>query len=170
MSKKIIKIEQIDKGGLNESGVQVDKLWNLYLEDQQTARSLDYSQLLQYLTKGTSPPKSVYSFKRWESTFQSTDRVHYWWCIVYDDKDHILLLPNKFYDLIYEGHRKQEEEEKAAVITRTAPENPVLYTTSQEEKKEIEEGRKHPNYKLDKEDMLNIIKREEYEDYEVENE
>ena len=58
MSKKIIKIEQVDKGGLNESGVQVDKLWNLYFENQQNARSLDYTQLLQYLTKGTSPPKS----------------------------------------------------------------------------------------------------------------
>ena len=152
MSKKIIKIEQ---------------LWNLYFENQQNARSLDYSQLLQYLTKGTSPPKSVYSFKRWESTFQSTDKVHYWWCIVYDDKDHILLLPNKFYDLIFEGHRKEEEEEKAAVISHTAPENPVLYLTSDNEKKELEEGRKHPNYKLDEEDMINIIKREEYE---IENE
>ena len=34
MSKKIIKIEQIDKGGLNESGVQVDKLWELHFENQ----------------------------------------------------------------------------------------------------------------------------------------
>jgi len=76
-------------------------------------------------------------------------------------------LPNKFYDLIFEGHRKEEEEEKAAVISHTAPENPVLYLTSDNEKKELEEGRKHPNYKLDEEDMINIIKREEYE---IENE
>ncbi|ANS04603.1 hypothetical protein [uncultured Mediterranean phage] len=167
MSKKIIKIDQIDKGGLNENDVQVDKLWELYFENEVNPRSLDYSQLLHYLTKGTSPPKSVYSFKRWESTFQSTDKVHYWWCVVYDDKDHILLLPNKFYDLIYEGHRREDEEKNTAVITRTTPENPFLFTTPQEEKKEIDEGRKHPNYKLDEEDMINIIKREEYN---VENE
>ena len=78
MSKKIIKIEQIDKGGLNESGVQVDKLWELHFENQVNSRKLDYTQILHYLTKGTSPPKSVYAFKKWESTFFNSDKIHYW--------------------------------------------------------------------------------------------
>ena len=142
MSKKIIKIEQIDKGGLNESGVQVDKLWELHFENQVNSRKLDYTQILHYLTKGTSPPKSVYAFKKWESTFFNSDKIHYWWCIVYDDKDHILLLPPKFYDLIYEGHRKEQEELNPKV---EAPPNPALFTeriTTPEEKKEIETLRK----------------------------
>ena len=142
MSKKIIKIEQIDKGGLNESGVQVDKLWELHFENQVNPRKLDYTQILHYLTKGTSPPKSVYAFKKWESTFFNSDKIHYWWCIVYDDKDHILLLPPKFYDLIYEGHRKEQEELNPKV---EAPPNPALFTeriTTPEEKKEIETLRK----------------------------
>ena len=142
MSKKIIKIEQIDKGGVNESGVQVDKLWELHFENQVNSRKLDYTQILHYLTKGTSPPKSVYAFKKWESTFFNSDKIHYWWCIVYDDKDHILLLPPKFYDLIYEGHRKEQEELNPK---REAPPNPALFTeriTTPEEKKEIETLRK----------------------------
>ena len=142
MSKKIIKIEQIDKGGLNESGVQVDKLWELYFENQVNPRKLDYTQILHYLTKGTSPPKSVYAFKKWESTFFNSDKIHYWWCIVYDDKDHILLLPPKFYDLIYEGHRKEQEELNPKV---EAPPNPALFTeriTTPEEKEEIKTLRK----------------------------
>jgi len=141
MSKKIIKIEQIDKGGLNESGVQVDKLWELHFENQVNPRKLDYTQILHYLTKGTSPPKSVYAFKKWESTFFNSDKIHYWWCIVYDDKDHILLLPPKFYDLIYEGHRKEQEELNPKV---EAPPNPALFTekiTTTEEKKEIKDFR-----------------------------
>ena len=141
MSKKIIKIEQIDKGGLNESGVQVDKLWELHFENQVNSRKLDYTQILHYLTKGTSPPKSVYAFKKWESTFFNSDKIHYWWCIVYDDKDHILLLPPKFYDLIYEGHRKEQEELNPKV---EAPPNPALFTekiTTTEEKKEIKDFR-----------------------------
>ena len=146
MSKKIIKIEQIDKGGENENEVQVDKLWELHFENQTNPRKLDYTQVLHYLTKGTSPPKSVYSFKRWETTFLSTDRVHYWWCIVYDDKDHILLLPQKFYDLIYEGHRKEEEELHPK--KEVSLDNPFLFTdriTTPEEKKEIENLRKELN-------------------------
>ena len=142
MSKKIIKIEQIDKGGLNESGVQVDKLWELHFENQVNPRKLDYTQILHYLTKGTSPPKSVYAFKKWESTFFNSDKIHYWWCIVYDDKDHILLLPPKFYDLIYEGHRKEQEELNPKV---EAPPNPALFTeriTTPEEKEEIKTLRK----------------------------
>jgi len=142
MSKKIIKIEQIDKGGLNESGVQVDKLWELHFENQVNSRKLDYTQILHYLTKGTSPPKSVYAFKKWESTFFNSDKIHYWWCIVYDDKDHILLLPPKFYDLIYEGHRKEQEELNPKV---EAPPNPALFTeriTTPEEKEEIKTLRK----------------------------
>ena len=143
MSKKIIKIEQIDKGGENENGVQVDKLWELHFENQISSRKLDYTQVLSYLTKGTSPPKSVYAFKRWETTFTTTDKIHYWGCLVYDDKAQVLLLTQKYYDLIFEGHRKEEEElhpKKKAPI-----DNPFLFTdriTTPEEKEEIKTLRK----------------------------
>ena len=62
---------------------------------------------------------------------------------MYDDKDHVLLLPQKFYDLIFEGHRKEEEElhpKKKAPI-----DNPFLFTdriTTPEEKEELKTLRK----------------------------
>ena len=49
MSKKIIKIEQIEEGGKNEKGVVVDKLWKLYFENNQYPRILDKTQLKELL-------------------------------------------------------------------------------------------------------------------------
>ena len=65
MSKKITRINQIDHGGENENGLKVDKLWELYFENEETPRILDNTQMLHYLTKGTSPPKNVHHFRRW---------------------------------------------------------------------------------------------------------
>ena len=53
-----------------------------------------------------------------------------------------MLLPSKFYDLIYEGHRKEQEELNPKV---EAPPNPALFTeriTTPEEKEEIKTLRK----------------------------
>ena len=140
MSKKIIKIEQIDKGGLNESGIEVDKLWELHFENQINPRILDSTQILHYLTKGTSPSRNIHHFRKWESKCKET--IHNHWCIVYSNPiDHSLLLPSKFYDLIYEGHRKEQEELNPRV---EAPPNPALFTekiTTTEEKKEIKDFR-----------------------------
>ena len=141
MSKKIIKIEQIDKGGLNESGIEVDKLWELHFENQINPRILDSTQILHYLTKGTSPSRNIHHFRKWES--KCKDTIHNHWCIVYSNPiDHSLLLPSKFYDLIYEGHRKEEESNPKK---ETPIDNPFLFTdriTTPEEKKEIETLRK----------------------------
>tara|TARA_B100000700_G_C14752447_1_gene718215 strand:- start:21 stop:521 length:501 start_codon:yes stop_codon:yes gene_type:complete len=140
MSKKIIKIEQIDKGGLNESGIEVDKLWELHFENQINPRILDSTQILHYLTKGTSPSRNIHHFRKWES--KCKDTIHNHWCIVYSNPiDHSLLLPNKFYDLIYEGHRKEQEELNPKV---EVPPNPAIFTekiTTTEEKKEIKDFR-----------------------------
>ena len=142
MSKKIIKIEQIDKGGLNESGIEVDKLWELHFENQINPRILDSTQILHYLTKGTSPSRNIHHFRKWESKCKET--IHNHWCIVYSNPiDHSLLLPSKFYDLIYEGHRKEEEESNPK--KETPIDNPFLFTdriTTPEEKEEIKTLRK----------------------------
>jgi hypothetical protein len=143
MSKKIIKIEQIEEGGKNEKGVQVDKLWKLYFENHEVPRILDKTQLQELAQKGTSPPKSVFSATRWGSTFSPTltDKTFYWWILVYDDRSHAVLLPGEFYDLLYEGHRKEQEELHPKA---EAPPNPALFTeriTTLEEKEEIKQLR-----------------------------
>ena len=145
MSKKIIKIEQIEEGGKNEKGVVVDKLWKLYFEDIEAPRILDKTQLQELAQKGTSPPKSIFSVTRWGSTFSPTltDKTFYWWIVIYDDRSHTVLLPNEFYDLLYEGHRKEEEELHPK--KETPIDNPFLFTdriTTSEEKKEIKNLRK----------------------------
>ena len=145
MSKKIIKIEQIEEGGKNEKGVVVDKLWKLYFENHEVPRIVDKTQLQELAQKGTSPPKSIFSVTRWGSTFSPTltDKTFYWWIVIYDDRSHTVLLPNEFYDLLYEGHRKEEEELHPK--KETPIDNPFLFTdriTTSEEKKEIENLRK----------------------------
>jgi len=145
MSKKIIKIEQIEEGGKNEKGVVVDKLWKLYFEDTEAPRILDKTQLQELAQKGTSPPKSIFSVTRWGSTFSPTltEKTFYWWIIIYDDRNHTVLLPNEFYDLLYEGHRKEEEELHPK--KETPIDNPFLFTdriTTPEEKEELKTLRK----------------------------
>jgi hypothetical protein len=153
MSKKIIKIEQIEEGGKNEKGVIVDKLWKLFFENDENPRILDKTQLKELAQSGTSPPKSLFSVTRWGSTFKPTltDQTFYWWILVYEDKSHAVLLSKEFYELLYQGHKKEEEE-----TTRIEPPlNPALFTeriTTEEEKKEIQDLRK----KLDPEEALRI--------------
>ena len=167
MSKKIIKINQLDQGGLNENDLQVDKRWELYFEGCESPRILDNTQMLHYLTKGTSPPKNIHHFRRWQTTFTSSDKVHTWWGIVYSDPiDHDLLLPDKFYNLIYEGHRKEEEEKTETVlgdrgdistaISSAINLKPIHKTTSDSELKEIAEGRKNPAYNMTAEEMYAV--------------
>ena len=142
MSKKIKGIEQIEEGGKNEKGVQVDKLWKLSFENEEIPRILDKTQLQELAQSGTSPPKSIFSVTRWGSTFSPTltDKTFYWWIIVYDDRNHTVLLPPEFYELLYQGHKKEEDEK----IKVEAPPNPALFTeriTTQKEKEEIKKFR-----------------------------
>ena len=141
MSKKIIKIEQIEEGGKNEKGDIVDKLWKLYFESKDE-RILDKRQLKDLAQSGTSPPKTIFSVTRWGSTFPATltDKVFHWWIIVYEDKNHTVLLPNAFYDLLYQGHRNEEDKTDIDKVKFEAPPNPALFTeriTTPEEKEEI---------------------------------
>ena len=143
MSKKIIKIEQIEEGGKNEKGDIVDKLWKLYFEEEEQ-RILDKTQLKELAQSGTSPPKTIYSVTRWGSTFKETltDKVFYWWLIVYEDKNHTVLLPRAFYDLLYQGHRNEEDKKDIDKVKAEAPVNPALFEqtkriTTPEEKEEI---------------------------------
>ena len=141
MSKKIIKIEQIEEGGKNEKGDIVDKLWKLYFESKEV-RILDKRQLKDLAKSGTSPPKTIFSVTRWGSTFPATltDKVFHWWIIVYEDKNHTVLLTNAFYDLLYQGHRNEEDKIDNDKIKIEAPPNPALFTeriTTPEEKEEI---------------------------------
>ena len=141
MSNKIIKIEQIEEGGKNEKGDIVDKLWKLYFESKEV-RILDKRQLKDLAQSGTSPPKTIFSVTRWSSTFPATltDKVFHWWIIVYEDKNHTVLLPNAFYDLLYQGHRNEEDKIDNDKIKIEAPPNPALFTeriTTPEEKEEI---------------------------------
>ena len=150
MSKKIKGIEQIEEGGKNEKGVQVDKLWKLSFENEEMPRILDKTQLQELAQSGTSPPKSIFSVTRWGSTFSPTltEKTFYWWIIVYDDRNHTVLLPNEFYDLLYEGHRKEEPEKEEITGGRgdiskavSGVMNPPRITTP-EEKEEIKLLRK----------------------------
>ena len=84
-----------------------------------------------------------------------------------DPLDHDLLLPNKFYNLIYEGHRKEEDEKAETVLGErgnisTAISSAVHKTTSETDLKELEEGRKHPDYKYDDEDVYAMERRTAY--------
>ena len=142
MSKKIIKIEQIEEGGKNEKGVVVDKLWKLYFEDTEAPRILDKTQLQELAQKGTSPPKSIFSVTRWGSTFSPTltEKTFYWWIIIYDDRNHTVLLSKEFYDLLYEGHRKEEPDKEEIIGDRgdiskavSGVMNPPRITTEKEQ-------------------------------------
>ena len=165
MTKKIISIEQIEEGGKNEKGVVVDKLWKLNFENDEYPRILDKTQLKELAQSGTSPPKSIFSVTRWGSTFPPTltDKTFYWWLIVYEDKSHTVLLPLEFYELLYQGHKKEEVEK----VKLEAPPNPALFTeriTTPEEKEEIKRLRQE----IDSEEAFKLglhLHDDEYQDY-----
>ena len=110
--------------------------------------------MLEYLTKGTVPVKTVHSFKKWDIT-TTAGHIIRTWVVVYDDKSHVQLTNKDFYSLLTHGHttingEKVEtvEGERGAVSTAIAQaqtkagNNPVTATiTTPEEQLELAEFR-----------------------------
>ena len=154
MSKIINNIEQIEEGGLNpKSNIQEDKLWKLHFEDDSDTRTLGRIKMLEYLSKGTVPAKTVHAFKKWDLTTILGSSIRTW-VVVYDDKSHVQLTNKNFYSLLTNGHKNKDEEkseeisgERGAVsdaiakVTQ-ADKKEVPIRTTLEEKEELEELRK----------------------------
>ena len=134
MTKTIINIVQNDSGGTNpDTHAHEDKIWELTFEDNDTT-NLTRMKMMELLTKGTVPTKTVHSFRKWELT--TTHGAHIrTWVIVYDDKSHVQLTNTDFYSLLSNGHKNRGEEPKVEEPKKesSAPVNPVLF----EEKKSI---------------------------------
>ena len=110
VSKVINNIEQLNEGGLNpKSGVFESVLWKLEFEDMSESRILGRIKMLEYISKGTMPSKTVYSFKKLDLTTTLGNEIRIW-VIVYDDKSDSELVNKDFYALITRGHRNKDEE------------------------------------------------------------
>ena len=150
MSKIIHNIEILTDGGINpETGIHEEKLWQLHFVDHSESRIMGRSKVLEYLTKGTVPPKTVHSFKKWDITTTQGSRVRTW-VIVYDDKSHVQLINKDFYSLLTNGHKVEQEKEELVhssppSIEISSPLNPALFektsTTTDEERKQIDSFR-----------------------------
>ena len=109
MSKIINNIEQIEEGGLNpKSNIREEKLWKLYFEDASEPRTLGRTKMLEYLSKGTLPPKTVDNFKKWEVVTVSGSQIRLW-SVTYDDKQTFVLINKDFYSLLTNGHKNKDE-------------------------------------------------------------
>ena len=115
MTKTIINIIQNDSGGTNpDTHAYEDKVWELQFEDEDSA-VLTKGKMLEYLTKGTVPIKTVHSFKKWDiiTTLGHTIRT---WVVVYDDKSHVQLTNKDFYSLLTHGHTTVNGEESTETV------------------------------------------------------
>ena len=150
MSKIISSIDILTDGGINpETGIHEEKLWQLHFVDDVETRIMGRSKVLEYLTKGTVPPKTVHSFKKWDITTTTGFKVRTW-VIVYDDKSHVQMINKDFYSLVTNGHKVEQEKEELVhssppPIERSSPLNPALFennsTTTNEERKQIDSFR-----------------------------
>ena len=115
MTKTIKNIIQNDSGGTNpDTHAHEDKVWELQFEDEDSA-VLTKGKMLEYLTKGTVPVKTVHSFKKWDiiTTLGHTTRT---WVVVYDDKSHVQLANKDFYSLLTHGHTTINGEEVTEIV------------------------------------------------------
>jgi hypothetical protein len=161
MSKVIENVELLTDGGINpETGIHEEKLWQFHFVDCSEPRIMGRSKVLEYLTKGTVPPKTVHSFKKWDLTTTSGSKIRTW-VVVYDDKSHVQLINKDFYSLVTNGHKVEEEQKTkeehssppvdsprgqvAAAIKQAQETNPPFQepraTTTEEEKEEIDNFR-----------------------------
>ena len=150
MSKIIHNIEILTDGGINpETTIYEEKLWQLHFVDHSESRIMGRSKVLEYLTKGTVPPKTVHSFKKWDIITTQGSRVRTW-VIVYDDKSHVQLINKDFYSLVTNGHKVEQEKEELVHSSpppteRSSPLNPALFEntsrTTDEERKQIDSFR-----------------------------
>ena len=161
MSKVIENVELLTDGGINpETGIHEEKLWQFHFVDCSEPRIMGRSKVLEYLTKGTVPPKTVHSFKKWDLTTTGGSKIRTW-VVVYDDKSHVQLINKDFYSLVTNGHKVEEEQKTkeehssppvdsprgqvAAAIKQAQEINPPFQepraTTTEEEKEEIDNFR-----------------------------
>ena len=147
MTKTIIDIVQNDSGGTNpDTHAHEDKIWDLIFDDGDTT-SLTRMKMMELLTTGTVPTKTVHTFKKWDLKTTQGNNIRTW-VVVYDDKSHVQLTNTDFYSLLTNGHRNRDEEidVKVEEPKHEAPINPVLFgdrksTTTQEEKEKLKELR-----------------------------
>ena len=115
MTKTIKNIIQNDSGGTNpDTHAHEDKVWELQFEDEDSA-VLTKGKMLEYLTKGTVPVKTVHSFKKWDiiTSLGHTIRT---WVVIYDDKSHVQLANKDFYSLLTHGHTTVNGEEVTETV------------------------------------------------------
>ena len=158
MSKIISSIDIVTDGGINpETGIHEEKLWQLHFVDDVETRIMGRSKVLEYLTKGTVPPKTVHSFKKWDITTTTGSKVRTW-VIVYDDKSHVQMINKDFYSLVTNGHKVEQEKEELEhssppPIDRSTPLNPALFennsTTTNEERIQIDSFREKVKEELE---------------------
>jgi len=173
MTKTIINIIQNDSGGTNpDTHAHEDKVWELQFEDEDSA-VLTKGKMLEYLTKGTVPIKTVHSFKKWDiiTTLGHTIRT---WVVVYDDKSHVQLTNKDFYSLMTNGHEKKDEEKEEAEGQRgpvstaiaqaqqQAQEEAQPSITTSEERKKVDEFRNQIKEEKLKEDFLEEVRKDYY--------
>ena len=155
MTKTIINIVQNDSGGTNpDTHAHEDKVWELQFEDEDSA-VLTKGKMLEYLTKGTVPVKTVHSFKKWDITTTAGHTIRTW-VVVYDDKSHVQLTNKDFYSLLTHGHTAINGEVTTEIVEggrgaissaiaqaqREAGTTPLQKTiTTPEEQLELEEFR-----------------------------
>ena len=103
--------------------------------------------MMELLTTGTVPTKTVHTFKKWDLKTTQGNNIRTW-VVVYDDKSHVQLTNTDFYSLLTNGHRNRDEEKEVKVEEpkHEAPINPVLFgdrksTTTNEEKEKLKELR-----------------------------
>ena len=181
MSKVIENIEFLIEGGINpETGIHEEKLWQLHFVDNSEPRIMGRSKVLEYLTKGTVPPKTVHSFKKWDLTTTGGSRIRTW-VIVYDDKSHVQLTNKDFYSLVTNGHKVEEEQNtkkehssppqeydsprgqvSAAIKQAQELSKEPRSTTTEEEKKEIDSFRSQIKEESKEESFLKEIRKDYY--------
>jgi hypothetical protein len=115
MTKTITNIVQNDSGGTNpDTHAHEDKVWELQFEDENSA-VMTKGKMLEYLTKGTVPVKTVHSFKKWDIITKLGHTIRTW-VVVYDDKSHVQLANKDFYSLLTHGHTTVNGEEVTETI------------------------------------------------------
>jgi|GEM_PF-6873424 hypothetical protein len=108
--KELLHIDQKDEGGINpETNLREETLWELHFGDA-TVRTMGRVSMIDLISKGTMPPKTAFSFKRWKHT-SPTAKI-FTWTIVYDDYDLKQMPPKLFYELLTNGHQILEDKNK----------------------------------------------------------
>ena len=145
MTKTIIDIVQNDSGGTNpDTHAHEDKIWDLIFDDGDTT-SLTRMKMMELLTTGTVPTKTVHTFKKWDLTTTQGSHIRTW-VVVYDDKSHVQLTNTDFYSLLTNGHRNKDGDVVTEKTRTLAPPNPALFgeknsLTTNEEKEQLKELR-----------------------------